>query len=107
MPSAQARASAGVEAIVATLHKVVPRSYERKTAVRLLHLAQRSVSGGTALVARSTSLRIVCDQLEHTQANLVQLEREIDKLLETDEGAKGLGSVPEFGHKTVAVLRAE
>jgi transposase len=65
------------------------------------------VSGGTALVARSTSLRIVCDQLEHTQANLAQLEREIDNMLETDEGAKGLSSVPEFGHKTVAVLRAE
>ncbi len=60
-----------------------------------------------ALVARSTSLKIVCDQLEHTQANLAQLEREIDNLLETDAGARGLGSVPEFGHKTVAVLRAE
>jgi transposase len=50
---------------------------------------------------------MVCDQLEHTQANLAQLEHEIDNLLETDAGARGLGSVPEFGHKTVAVLRAE
>jgi transposase len=106
-PSAQAIATAGVEAIAATLHEVAPCNYGRKTAVRLLHLAQHSVSGGTALVARSTSLRIVCDQLEHTQANLAQLEREIDNMLEMDEGAKGLGSVPEFGPKTVAVLRAE
>ena len=96
-----------MEAITATLHEVAPRTYGRKTAERLVYLAQHSVSGGMALVARSISLKIVCDQLEHTQANLVQLEREIDKLLETDEGAKGLGSVPEFGHKTVAVLRAE
>ena len=87
-PSAQAIAAAGVEAIAATLHEVAPRTYGRKTAERLLHLAQHSVSGGTALVARSTSLRIVCDQLEHTQANLAQLEREIDNMLETDEGAK-------------------
>jgi transposase len=35
------------------------------------------------------------------------IEHEIDKLLDTDAGVKGLKSVPEFGHKTVAVLRAE
>src|SRR5438552_2675007 len=60
-----------------------------------------------AVAARATSLRILCDQLEHTQANLKQLENEIDKLLQTDAGAKGLQSVPDFGRKTVAVLRAE
>lgn len=38
---------------------------------------------------------------------MLQLEGEIDKLLDSDKGAKGLQSVPEFGHKTVAVLRAE
>jgi len=38
---------------------------------------------------------------------MMQLEKEIDKLLETDAGVKGLQSVPEFGRKTVAVLRAE
>jgi transposase len=106
-PSAQAIASAGVEAIAALFHEVAPRTYGRRTAERLVHLAQHSVSGGMALGARSTSLKIVCDQLEHTQANMAQLEREIDNLLETDEGARGLGSVPEFGPKTVAVLRAE
>lgn len=106
-PSAQALAAAGVEAIAATLQQVAPRTYGRNTAERLVQLAQHSVSGGTALVARSISLKIVCDQLEHTQANLSQLEHEINNLLETDEGAKGLESVPEFGHKTVAVLRAE
>ena len=60
-----------------------------------------------ALSARSTSLKILCDQLEHTQTNLAQLEGEIGKLLDADKGSKGLQSVPEFGHKTVAVLRAE
>ena len=32
--------------------------------------------------ARSSSLRILCDQLEHTQRNLEQLQREIDQLLD-------------------------
>ena len=36
-----------------------------------------------------------------------QLQSEIDKLLQTDKGAKSLQSVPEFGPKTGAVLRAE
>src|SRR5438132_562833 len=45
----------------------------------------------------------------HTQLSdeVVRYKSEIDNLLDTDDGAKGLGSVPEFGHKTVAVLRAE
>ncbi len=106
-PSAQAMAAAGVEVIAANLHELAPRHYGHHTAEHLVHLAQHSVSGGMAVAARSTSLKIICDQLEHTQTNLAQLEREIDKLLDTDAGVKGLKSVPEFGHKTVAVLRAE
>ena len=51
------------------------------------------------------SLRILCDQLEHTQANLARLEAEIEQLLTNDPGVKGLQQVPEFGPKTVAVLR--
>src|SRR5258708_17660360 len=57
--------------------------------------------------ARATSVQIVCDQLEHTEKNLAQLEQELDRLMEHDPGVKGLQSVPEFGPKTVAVLRAE
>jgi len=106
-PSAQAIAAAGVEAIAAKLHELAPRNYGRSSAEHLVQLAQHSVSRGIAVTARSTSLKILCDQLEHTQANMAQLESEIDTLLDTDEGAKGLKSVPEFGHKTVAVLRAE
>jgi len=106
-PSAQAIATAGVEAIAAKLHELAPRNYGHSTAEHLVQLAEHSVSRGFAVAARSTSLKIVCDQLEHTQANMAQLESEIDKLLKTDAGAKGLISVPEFGHKTVAVLRAE
>lgn len=106
-PSAQAIAAAGVETIATKLHELAPRNYGQQTANELVSLAQHSVSSGLATSARSTSLRILCDQLEHTQANLQKLEEEIDKLLESDKGAKGLQSVPEFGHKTVAVLRAE
>ena len=106
-PSAQAIATAGGEAIAAKLHELAPRNYGHRTAEHLVQLAQHSVSRGFAVAARSTSLKILCHQLEHTQANMAQLEREIDTLLETDAGAKGLISVPEFGHKTVAVLRAE
>jgi transposase len=93
--------------IAANLHELAPCNYGRSTAEQLVQLAQHSVSRGIAVAARSTSLQILCDQLEHTQANLAQLENEIDQLLDTDAGVKGLGSVPEFGHKTVAVLRAE
>ncbi len=53
------------------------------------------------------SLRILCDQLEHTRANLARLETEIEQLLTNDPQVKGLQQIPEFGPKTVAVLRAE
>ncbi|MGB8344249.1 MAG: transposase, partial [Ktedonobacteraceae bacterium] len=88
-------------------HEHAPRNYGRPTAEQLVQLAQHNSSSGVATKARSTSLMILCDQLEHTQANLAQLEAEIDKLLDADDAAKRLNRVPEFGHKTVAVLRAE
>jgi transposase len=47
------------------------------------------------------------DQLLHTQTSLAELDREIDTLLERDDAAARLHSVPEFGTMTVAVLRAE
>jgi len=106
-PSAQEMAAAGVETVARQLHELAPNNYGRPTAERLVQLASHSVSHGVAVAARSMSVKIVCDQLEHTQANMKKLESEIDKLLETDEGVKGLRSVPEFGRKTVAVLRAE
>jgi transposase len=106
-PSAQAMAIADVETLAAKLHELAPRNYGLATAQQLVRLAQHSVSSGVALSARSTSLKILCDQLEHTQANLVQLEQELENLLKTDAGAKGLQSVPEFASKTVAILRAE
>jgi transposase len=65
------------------------------------------VSSGLASSARASSLRILCDQLEHTQANLATLEQEIEHLISRDPKAKGLQGVPEFGVKTVAVVRAE
>jgi hypothetical protein len=65
------------------------------------------VSSGRATLARTTSLKIFCDQLQHTQQNLACLEQEIGSLLEQDPGVKGLQGIREFGPKTMAVLRAE
>jgi len=81
--------------------------YGHPTAQKLEALAKQSVSSGQAIAGRSVSLRILCDQLEHTRANLARLNAEIEHLLNTDPGVKGLQQVPEFGQKTLAVLRAE
>src|SRR2546421_12163795 len=104
---AQALVEAGVEALVQVLRAQPAAHYGRRTAKKLAALANQSVSSGRARAGRSTSLRIVCDQLEHTQANLARLNAEIEQLLNTDPGVKGLQQVPEFGPKTLAVLRAE
>jgi transposase len=39
---------------------------------------------------RANSLRILCDQLEHTQANLRRLEEEMEPLVSTDPRTHGL-----------------
>jgi transposase len=85
----------------------IPAHYGHPTAQKLVALAKASGSSGRALAGRSLSLRILCDQLEHTQANLARLEVEIEELLTHDPRVKGLQQVPGFGPKTVAVLRAE
>jgi hypothetical protein len=71
----------------------------------LLSLAKPSGRSGRALAGRATSLRILCDQLEYTRANLARLEAELKQLIASDPGVKGLSQVQEFGLKTVAVLR--
>jgi transposase len=106
-PSAQAVAQTEVETLGQFLHELAPRHYGRPTAQELVELAKTSISSGVAVAARSSSLRILCDQLDHTQKNLEQLQREINQLLDQDPKAKGMLSVPEFGPTTVAVLRAE
>ena len=106
-PSAQAVAQAEVGVLSQVLHQLSPKHYGRQTAERLLDVAKKSISSGAAISARSTSLRILCDQLEHTQANLKQLHQEIETLLDQDPKAKGVLLIPEFGVMTVAVLRAE
>ncbi len=106
-PSAQAIATVGVQPIAAILAASAPRNYGPATAERLIALAQRSSASPVAVAARGRSLAILADQLAHTQANIAELEREINALLDRDDGATGLHSVPDFGPKTVAVLRAE
>ncbi len=106
-PGAQAIAEASVEALTSTLRELAPRHYGRPTAQALVRLAAQSVATPLGSSGRAVSLQVLCDQLEHTLANLAQVERELDHLLDQDAGASGLTSTPEFGRKTVAVLRAE
>jgi transposase len=108
-PSASAIAAAGVEAIVQVLAapSQPPTRYGRPSAQKLVELARHTVSSGQAGACRSVSLRILCDQLQHTRANLARLQAEIEHLLADDPQVKGLQQIPEFGPKTVAVLRAE
>src|SRR6266567_5172438 len=106
-PSAQAMREARPEDVYWLLHELCPRHYGRKTAAKLVQLAQMSVSSAQAVAARSSCLRILCDQLQHTQRNLSLLEEEIDRLLDQDPKSQGVLSIPELGPMTVAVLRAE
>jgi transposase len=106
-PSAQAIVTAGGEAIYQVLRTQAPAHFGRPTAKKLVELARRTASSGRALSARSASLRVLCDQLEQTQANLARLQAEIEQLIAHDPGVKGLQQIPGFGTKTVAVLRAE
>ncbi len=106
-PSARAIVAVGAEPLVAILQATAPRNYGPATAERLVALAKRSSASPIAVAARSRSLAILADQLSHTQTNITELEREIEALLDRDAGATGLQSVPEFGAKTIAVLRGE
>ena len=106
-PSAQAMAQAGEKALYALLHAQTHAHYGHPTAKKLIGLASTSVSSGRAEAGRSMSLRIVCEQLEQTQKNLERLQAELEHLLANDPAVKGLQQIPEFGVKTVAVLRAE
>ena len=72
---------------------------------KMVELARRTTRSGRAVSGRAVSLRILCNQLEHTRANLAHLEAEIERLLTDDPQVKGLQQIPEFGSKTVAVLR--
>jgi hypothetical protein len=106
-PHAQAVAEAAAAAVYQVLRTVPAPHFGRPTAQKLVALAKVSVGSGRALSGRGSSLRILCDQLEHTQANLTRLEKELEDLITTDPGAKGLQQMPELGPKTIAVLRAE
>jgi transposase len=106
-PSAQAIAAVGVLPITAIFEATAPRNYGPETANRLVDLAKCSSASPVAVAARGRSLAILADQLLHTQTNITELDREIEQLVRHDDGATGLQSVPDFGLKTVAVLRAE
>ena len=106
-PSAAAIVTAGIEGITQLLQELAPQKYGRHTAERLVTLAQQSCASPLAVSARSRCLQILIDQIRQTHASLGALEQEITALLQRDDGAASLRSVPEFGPSTVAVLRAE
>jgi transposase len=106
-PHAQAVAEAGPEAVYQVLRAVPTPHFGHPTAHQLVALAKESGSSGRALSGRGRSLQILCDQLQHTQANLSRLEQELEELITTDPGTRGLQQMPELGPKTIAVLRAE
>ena len=87
------------------LREECPGHYGWQTAETLVRLAKPSVSSRQALQARQSSMRILCDQLEHTRNNLKLLQQEIERLLDHDPKAKKVLSIPELGSMTVAVLR--
>jgi len=100
-------AHAGVEAVCQVLRAVPAAHFGRRTAEKLVAAARISIANGRALTGRASSLRILCNQLEHTQANLKQLDEGLERLITTDPATKGLQQMPELGPKSVAVLRAE
>lgn len=106
-PHAQALAEAGEAAVYHVLRTVPASHFGHPTARTLVALAKDSVSSGRVLRGRASSLRILCDQLEHTRSNLLQLEEELEQLITTDPGARSLRQMPELGPKTIAVIRAE
>lgn len=106
-PSAQAMGEADPKALGQVLREQCPGHYGRQTAETLVRLAQGSASSGRAIQARQSSMRILCDQLEHTQNNLKLLQEEIERLLDTDPKVKGVLAITKLGPMTVAVLRAE
>jgi hypothetical protein len=88
-PHAQAGAEAGVEAVYQVLRAVPTAHFGRPTAKKLVAAAQASTSSGRALNGRASSLRILCDQLEHIQVNLTRLEEELEQLITMDPSTKG------------------
>lgn len=91
-PSAQAVAQAGVEAVYQVLHALPAAHFGRPTAKKLVTAAQASVSSGRALNSRAGSLRILCDQLAHTQVNLKVLEEQLEQLIAADASSQGLAA---------------
>jgi transposase len=106
-PCAQAMAAAGVEGLTEKLKSLAPRNYGRASAVKLHELARTSVASERGLEGRSFSLVILCQLLVSLNNHLATIEEQLAQWLAVDEAAQRLEAVPDFGPKTVAVLRAE
>jgi len=86
-----------VEAVSQVLRAVPTAHFGRPTAKKLVAAAQASTGSSRAVSGRGSSLRILCDQLEHTQANLTRLEAELEQLITTDPSTKGLRAYARTG----------
>jgi transposase len=106
-PSAAAWAQADPAQLTARLRELAPRRYGADTAERLVRAAQHSAASGVARAAREQSLRILLGRLSSAEADLAALEQAVAALVSNDPGLGELRTVPEFGPKTAAVLRAE
>jgi len=106
-PWAQAMSQADPEQWYQGLRQQCPGRYGRKPAGKLIQLAKTAVSSGGAIGARSSSMQILADQLEHTQKNLELVQQEIERVGDSDPHTCSVLAISALGPMTVAVLRAE
>ena len=83
------------QALSQLLRQQCPGHYGEPTAEKLIQLAKTSVSSDQTTQARQSSMRILCDQLEHTQSNLKLLQQEMERLLDNDPKASDVLYIPE------------
>lgn len=95
-PSAQALREAQPEDVYRLLHELCPRHYGRKTAAKLVQLAQMSVSSGQAVAARSSSLRILCDSWNIPRAISASWKKRLIVCLTKIRKAKGCFPSPNW-----------
>ena len=71
------------------------RAVRAANRAELMGFGKSWMSSGVAVAARSSSFAILCDQLEHTQKDLEQLQREIDQFLNEEPKATGMLGIPD------------
>ena len=110
-PSASDVVAVGTEVIAQMLEKFIqqPSSahYDRLSAQKLVELAQKSTRQNGIAVGQEISLRILCGQLEHTQANITRLQAEIERLFASDQQGKSPRQRSESHPKSIITVDLE